>query len=30
MVVEIKGTKGCALATSMHSPTARAGSPIIT
>ena len=25
--VEIRGTYGCALATSMHSPTARAGSP---
>ena len=24
---EIRGTWGCALATSLHSPTARAGSP---
>ena len=26
-IVEIRGTQGCALATSLHSPTARAGSP---
>ena len=27
-VVEIRGTSGCALATSLHSPTARSGSPV--